>query len=170
MTTYDDVLREMENARQAAAEVFEAVQQKTLWLKISPIKWHLEGAHAEGMVQNASMNLATIEMLPEVLDDALAEQDQGTALAQAMVIVQLTGESTVRYAEWVESSVLVTFVQNVWTSLVQLIADLAYEVANAVLVIGKRVGEGVVDAVGGGALVVAGVLGLGLVGFFIATR
>jgi len=138
------------------------VRAKVLRLKASPLLWLVESTTAEGMEQNAAMNLATVEMLPEILDDALAEQDQATALGQAMVIVQLTGESTVRYGEWAESWSIVTFAKNVWVALVDLVADLAYEVADAVLIVGRRAG----DALGIGG-VFAAVAGLGLVAFIV---
>ena len=163
MTTYSEVMAELQNARDAAAQAFTAVQVKALVIAASPLLWG-QKTQAEGMLMNASTNLATIELLPEILDDALADQDAATALGQAMVVIQQTGEATVRYATWADASAIAALARETWAVLVELVADLAYEVANAVLVVGKRATEGL--GFMGAAIVL---LGLGFVGF-VSTR
>jgi hypothetical protein len=163
MTLESEVFAAMQEARDAAADTYSAVQIKALQIASSPILWG-QKTQAEGMLSNAALNLATIELLPEILEDALAEQDQATALAQAVVVIEQTGEATVRYAEWADSSSLAALARETWAVLVELVAELAYVVADAVIVVGKRATEGL--GFGG---VVAVLAALGVVGF-VTTR
>jgi hypothetical protein len=141
MTTKADVFAQIESARNVALSVLASVRGKRDALFLSPTLWWAI-PEADGYVENAARSVATIELLPEILEEALVSQDVGTALAQALVIVEKTGDSTERYAEWAQSSALVLLVKETWSVLVEIIADLAYEVANAILVIGKRAAEG----------------------------
>jgi len=148
MTTKMEVIAAMRKARDAAMDALDAVRAKRAAIAANPLLWpQLSGA--DGYIANAAMNVATVELLPEVLDDALSSQDQATALGQAMVVIQQTGEATERYARWADASALAQLVRDVWDALVGLVADLAYEVADAVLVVGRKAAEGL----GWGALV-----------------
>ena len=116
MTTKADVFAQIETARNTALAVLEAVRDKRDWMFLTPALWpQIPGA--DGYVENAAQNVATIELLPEILEDALVSQDVATALGQAMVIVEQTGESSTRYATWAKAWSLVTLGKDVWSAL-----------------------------------------------------
>jgi hypothetical protein len=163
MTLKSEVYSAMQQARDAAAETFTAVQVKALIIAASPLLW-FEKTRAEGMLMNASTNLATIELLPEILDDALQTQDPAAALAQALVVIEQTGEATVKYATWAESFSLATLARDTWAQLVDLVGELARAVAEAVVDVGEQAVKGL--GLGG---VIAAAVGIGVV-VVVATR
>jgi hypothetical protein len=163
MTLKSEVFAAMQEARDLAAETYTAVQLKAMRIAASPTLW-FEKTRAEGMWSNAATNLATIELLPEILDDALQTQDPAVALRQALVVIEQTGEATVKYAEWAESFSLATMARGTWAALIDLVGQLARAIAEAVVEVGGEVVKGL--GLGG---VIAAAVGLGVV-IVIATR
>jgi hypothetical protein len=163
LTLQTEVYEVAREARDAAADTLAAVQIKALLIAASPLLW-FERSAAEGMLMNAASNLKTIELLPEILDTALAEQDPAVALAQALVVIKQTGVATAKYATWAESWSLATLVRETWAVFVELVGELAELVGETVAIVGRKATEGL--GVGG---VIAAALGVGLV-VFVATR
>ena len=163
MTLRTEVFEVAREARDAAADTLAAVQIKTLMIAASPLLW-FEKSTAEGMLMNAASNLRTIELLPEILDTALAEQDPAVALTQALVVIKQTGVATAKYATWAESWSLATLVRETWAVFTELVGELAQLVGEVVVVVGKKVTEGL--GFGG---VIAAAVGVGVV-LVIATR
>ena len=163
MTLQTEVFEVAREARDAAADTLAAVQVKALLIAASPLLW-FEKSAAEGMLMNAASNLKTIELLPEILDTALAEQDPAAALAQALVVIEQTGQATAKYATWAESWSLATLVRETWAVFTELVGELAQLVGEVVVVVGKKVTEGL-----GPGGVIAAAVGVGVV-LLIATR
>jgi hypothetical protein len=120
------------------------------------------------MLMNAASNLKTIELLPEILDTALAEQDPAVALAQALVVIKQTGEATAKYATWAESWSLATLVRETWAVFTELVGELAELVGGLAVEFGEAIVTGATKGLGVGG-VVAAFAALGVV-VFVATR
>lgn len=153
MTTVDELYLAIDAAVEVAFDVASAVRERadSLSCVFSP-------STCEGQLWTAKQNLTTVQGLRERVDEALAAEPEraGDILAQALVVVEQTGQQTQRLAEWASESWLASLAGETWSTLVDLVADLAYELAGAVVVVGKAAAKTGLGWILGGAAAVIG--------------
>lgn len=139
MTTVDALYEAIDEAAEVAFTVADKVAMRADdWSCV------LSPSTCEGQLWTAKQNLQTVLSLRERVDDALSAEPERAAeiLAQAAVVVEQTQAQTKRLAEWADDGFLAGVVDETWSVLVTLVADLAYEIAGAILVVGKQAAKG----------------------------
>lgn len=154
MTTATELYAAIGEAEAIAADVYEAVLERA-----DSIACVLQSSTCEGMRWTAQQNWETVRGLRERIEEALAAEPEraGDVLTQALVIVEQTREQTQRLATWASASWLGELVTETWAALVELVSDLAYELAGAIVVVGKAAAKSGLGWLLGGAAVAIGV-------------
>lgn len=157
MTTTADLYAAIAEAEDLAANVYELVLDKA-----NELACVVQSSTCEGMRWTAQQNWETVRGLRARIDEALAAEPDRAAdiLATATVIVEQTGEQTQRLATWAAASWLGELAAETWATLVELVAELAYELAGAVVVVGKQAARSGLGWILAGAATVAGGIAL----------